>query len=145
MTKLAAVPDPQFKRLAEEFLAFCQDVVTENATKDYNGAPARNPEVPVLSLEWGPRYVRIVRTQYGNQRSAYGFLDQTTGIILKAAGWKAPAPQPRGVLQDKSTWKKAVGPYGMAYLRGASLRSQLVRLAHDNSDLRPHLLPLLKP
>lgn len=52
-------------------------------------------------FEKGPRYARLIlegRTASGEvfERSAYGFVELSTGILLKAAGWKGPAKGPRG-------------------------------------------------
>lgn len=46
--------------------------------------------MPKLSGEGGKRYIRIVSESHGS-RSAFGFIDKTTGDVLYAAGWKGPA------------------------------------------------------
>lgn len=38
----------------------------------------------------GPRFTRIEQTYYG-QRSVHAFVENSTGYVLKAAGWTAPA------------------------------------------------------
>jgi hypothetical protein len=48
----------------------------------------------------GRRYARIVRRDKWGSGSAYAFVDITSGALLKAAGWKAPA---KGVRFDLST------------------------------------------
>jgi hypothetical protein len=82
-----------------------------------------------VSIMLGDKYVRLVVSDRmivdgGNfnigddlNRSAYGFIDPANGNILKADGWKRPAPQPRGNIRhgDASNWwNGAVGPYGVA-------------------------------
>ncbi len=72
-------------------------------------------------MEPGKRYIKIVRrTGFGEEinpsGSAYAFLDSTTGDILMAASWKAPAKHARGNLFDGNPLK-CVGPHGIAYLR----------------------------
>jgi len=73
-------------------------------------------DAPAISVEFGPKYARIVRTDWGDQRSVYGFVEIATGAILKAAGWKAPAKHARGNLNDAEPLARC-GAYGVAYLR----------------------------
>lgn len=46
-----------------------------------------------IKPEEGRRYVRLTISEGPNEqcRSAWGFIDKTTGAVLKAAGWKTPA------------------------------------------------------
>ena len=39
----------------------------------------------------GRKYIRIVCEQYGSSRHVHCFVERDTGLIWKAAGWKAPA------------------------------------------------------
>lgn len=70
---------------------------------------------PLVELEAGPKWIRIVVSQPGT-RSAYGFISQETGLLYKAAGWKAPAKGVRGNIRGRSPYR-ACGPYGMASAR----------------------------
>ena len=47
-----------------------------------------------ITMERGPRYTRVVSSKWG-QRSAYCFVDNATGDILKPDSWKRPAKQDR--------------------------------------------------
>lgn len=58
---------------------------------------------PILSVDPGRRYIRIVRT-HGSSTDVYSFVDQTNGDIRKADSWKAPAPRARGSIFDP-VWK----------------------------------------
>lgn len=58
------------------------------AARGYTFAP------PTFTAEHGRKYVRIVMAD--SQRSVYCFVENGTGTILKAAGWKTPAKGPRG-------------------------------------------------
>lgn len=70
-----------------------------------------------ISSEIGKKYIKIIKTEYGNQRSVYFFLDME-GNIFKAASWKAPAKHKRGSIFDENYgWGKSFGPYGASYLR----------------------------
>lgn len=70
-----------------------------------------------FSAEPGRKYIRIVEETYGSNRSVYAFIDQN-GNIYKPASWKAPAKHVRGSMFDPDySWGRALGPYGVAYLR----------------------------
>lgn len=97
--------------VVQEWLAGAQKIVTNYRDKQF---PTLS--LPELSLEEGPRYIRVVRTD-GPQRGAHCFIDRTTGDILKAASWKAPAKHARGNLGDEKKGLGSMGPYGTAYLR----------------------------
>lgn len=108
------MPAPQFdidNPTITSFLAGCQRVVN-----DYLKRCGYSWEEP-LSLEQGPRYIRVIKTTQGNQRSAFCFVDRATGDILKTAGWKTPAKGPRGNLFDSHKGLKAMTPFGAVYLR----------------------------
>jgi hypothetical protein len=75
------------------FLLAAQERV--NATYGSNGAP------PTLSVEHGPRYIRVVANKADGDRSAFCFIDKQTGDVLKTAGWKGPAKNfARGNIRD---------------------------------------------
>jgi len=71
---------------------------------------------PEVSIEPGTKYARIVVTSPGPQRSAYGFIDLTTGDLLKADGWKKPAKHARGNIYGENPLA-GCDQYGMQYLR----------------------------
>lgn len=78
---------------AEEAEAFRASV--EAMAQAYHRKQFPNhPYSPTIELEFGKRYARLVIVT--NQRSAYGFIDPTTGDLLKADGWKRPAKGLRG-------------------------------------------------
>ena len=68
------------------FIAFMAEA-QRRVDQDYAASGGNNP--PKLEPMGGPRYVRIVSVS--SQRSAWGFVDKTTGDVLKSAGWKSPA------------------------------------------------------
>lgn len=57
-------------------------------------------EGDTFEIQPGRKYVRIVRRDRWGSGVAYAFVDEAAGALLKAAGWKAPAP---GVRFDLST------------------------------------------
>lgn len=48
----------------------------------------------------GNKYYKIINRAWGKDESVHGFVDATTGDILKAAGWAAPAKGARGNITD---------------------------------------------
>ena len=59
-----------------------------------------NIDVPQISIAWGRRYAKMVRTDAA-QSSVHSFVDMTNGNVLKAETWKKPAKHARGsVLGD---------------------------------------------
>ncbi len=81
---------------------------------------------PTLVKEVGKRYIRIVRFREDinadgqrvvTDRSAYAFIDTTTGDVLKPDGWKGPAKHSRGNIFDDKNGLGMVGPWGMGTFR----------------------------
>lgn len=70
---------------------------------------------PTVSAMVGPRYTRIVLHEKHGGRSVWGFVDRTSGDILKAAGWKTPAKHARGNIFDLRY--EGMTAYGPARLR----------------------------
>lgn len=64
----------------------------------------------------GRKFTKIARERTGIPVSAYGFIDNKTGDLFKAAGWAAPAKHARGNILDVSGIK-ACGQYTVAYLK----------------------------
>lgn len=63
-------------------------------------------------LEHGKARVRVVKGD-----SVYCFVEYSTGDVMKAAGWKAPAKHARGNIFAADHGLTNMGPYGPAYLR----------------------------
>lgn len=57
---------------------------------------------PQLSYTEGKRFVKIVsKSGHGGSLSVFGFIEKETGLLWKAAGWKAPALNfSRGSIND---------------------------------------------
>ena len=76
---------------------------------------------PLVTVEVGPKYVRIVRQEQHREsavvtgRSVYCFINRETGDVLKAAGWKGPAKGVRGnlIAVDMFDGCDAYGPKSM--------------------------------
>lgn len=99
--------DPAAKRLlseSEERFELAFDAFMANAQKALEADYARwcagkHLSQITLVAERGSRYIRIVAEQPGS-RSAWAFVDQTNGDVLKADGWKKPAKGARGNVFD---------------------------------------------
>lgn len=82
--------------------------------EDYfaNVIKVRHAPEPV-TIEYGRKYARIVAGT-----SVHTFINMENGDILKAASYKAPAPNGvRGNIFADDLGMNVVGPYGALYLR----------------------------
>lgn len=102
-----------FHEALDRFVAQCKVVTDAHfVTLGYGNSP------PAFSVDYGPRYARIVRHDGDGQgRSVHCFVDVTNGDVLKAAGWKAPAKHARGNIFAEDGGFGALTPYGVNYLR----------------------------
>ena len=68
-------------------------------------------------IEVGRRYAKIIRTEKRDgathDRAAFGFIDLTTGAILKPASWAKPAAGARGNVLDIGGRRNSYTPYGI--------------------------------
>lgn len=71
----------------------------------------------MVEVEEGRRYAKVVTTRYGH-RSVHTFVDTTTGDILKAGTWKAPAKNGvRGTIFATDNGRSVIIGHGANYLR----------------------------
>lgn len=103
-------------RTIEEFVGMVQQMLDTH----YADAKVAKPK---LSIERGKKYAKIVRSDDGVKtidgdevRSVYGFVEISTGNILKAASWKVPAKGIRGNIHSDDCLH-ACTPYGIVYRR----------------------------
>jgi hypothetical protein len=107
------VRDSNARRVAASPLA--------GAEQGFAGPDAR--PTPLLSVERGRRYLRIVSTvrtaagELTDQRSAFAFVDTKTGNVLKPASWRGPAKHARGNVFAVDGGISCVGAYGIAHCR----------------------------
>lgn len=105
----------EIDRRIAAFVAGAQEIINDHFAANFsNLTPTK------LTAEPGPgRYVRIVATRDSGegQRSVWAFIDQTTGDVLKPAGWKEPAAGSRGNVFDEGAGLTGVTPHGPPYLR----------------------------
>jgi hypothetical protein len=84
----------------------------EHVKNDYlswgNNSEYSQAHIPQLRLSEGKRFIKIIVMEAGSDRSAFGFIEKETGLVWKAAGWKAPALNfPRGNINDETGLKCA--------------------------------------
>ena len=66
-----------------------------------------------VGIDSGPKYIRLWHADSTGSKSALGFIDKTTGFLLKSDGWKKPAKGPRGdVFKDDASKFGANGSIG---------------------------------
>lgn len=83
-----------------------------------------------FTCEVGPKFIRVVTTAHGG-RSVHTFVDHSTGDIIKAAGWKAPAKDKGGLAvrgnllnaEDFARLLDVCDPYGSYLYKGAGQRT----------------------
>jgi hypothetical protein len=69
---------------------------------------------PKMEAMEGQKFARVIRTGPA-ERSAYCFVEKSTGLIFKPAGWKGPAKHARGSIYTAEL--SGLTPYGAEYLR----------------------------
>jgi len=94
----------------DQFLVELQKRMDAYDTKQ-NYSANQNDQVAV---EFGSRYARVIKS-IGSSRSAYCFVDLTTGDLLKSAGWKAPAKGSRGNIFADDFGMSACERYTLVY------------------------------
>jgi len=75
-----------------------------------------------IYAEYGKKYARIVsdgrEPDGGGQRFVHSFVNMINGDILKAGGWKAPAPNAvRGNIFEDDFGAHCVNEHGTVYLK----------------------------
>lgn len=105
-----------FDQAVQEWLVGAQKIINDHFAKHYPNYPL---PIPVLALEEGRRYIRVVRKDRPEDKtgSAHVFIDKTNGDILKPDTWRKPAKHARGNLFDEKKGLGWMGPNGPAYLR----------------------------
>lgn len=117
-------PDPvQPDYIAANARAFCAEVaaVIEAHYRATCPAMVAAGVLDSARIEFGRRYAKIVRTETHDGKthdlSAFGFVDLTTGDILKPASWAKPARHARGNVLDIAGRRNSYTPYGINYRR----------------------------
>ena len=88
-----------FDKSLENFLS----VVTDN-TNEYYKTNYSNLTPPVYVNLGGRKYNKIV-SESENSESVYCFVEKSTGLIYKPAGYRAPAKGARGSIYEPATFK----------------------------------------
>lgn len=91
---LAVCEPPAPSVTIEQFVASVSEANRKHYETHYPRLYAEPGYVKPVTMERGPKYTRVVDNTGG--RSVLMFIENATGNILKAAGWKAPAKGVRG-------------------------------------------------
>ena len=101
----------QFKEEIEGFASRVQSLIIEHYKTRF---PTLVP--PAISVKFGRRYAKIIKTGIAGNQSVYGFVDADTGDIYKAATWKAPAKHIRGNIFSVDGGISSCNEHGINYL-----------------------------
>ena len=99
----------------EDLLAF--QAAAQGVVNDYFAKYFPKNTVPQIGFTDGPKYTRYFKEDGPNNRSAYCFVEKSTGNILKADGWKRPAKGARGNIHTAQHGAEFINWHGAAYLR----------------------------
>ncbi len=109
----STIAPAQVEAATATWMEGCQHIINQHWSRSgYTHAPA-----PVLAIQKGKRYLRIVNMERGQCASVYAFIDLENGNVLKPAGFKAPAKHARGNVLDENNGLKWMSHHGPAYLR----------------------------
>jgi len=104
-----------FEAALARFLAAAQVNLASHYATNYPNL-VKIGQVDHLEAMEGVKYVRIVRTD-GIGRSAYCFIEKSTGNVLKCDGYKRPAKGVRGSIYSQTFEGYGVTVYGAVYAR----------------------------
>ncbi len=110
---LFRVEPADFDAMLDKFVGKAQMLISENERRIHDKVKFNTR----LEVMHGRRYVRVVKTDDFDHRSAYCFVDKQNGNVLKADGWKRPAKHARGNIYGEDGGLGGVTPYGAAYIR----------------------------
>ncbi len=112
-----ATPTETFEEALARFVGAMQQAINEHFAREYTRLTP-----PALTYELGAtgqKYVRIVQEDRGGgtSRSAWAFVEISTGNILKCDGWKRPAKGVRGTIYTQNFAAYGCTTYGPKYNR----------------------------
>ena len=94
----------------ELFVKGCSKISNDHRERHYpNNSPI------YFETMHGKKYIRVVRAD--PHKSVHCFVEISSGDVLKAASWKAPAKHARGNIHDEHGGLGSMGEYGPAYLK----------------------------
>ena len=104
----------EFKTALDKFVKLTQENIAAHFAQNYPNLTAPR----VYFDPRGKKYIRVVREDHdGSSRAVHCFVEAATGLIWKAASWKAPALNtPRGSIYADNPLDGTT-PYGAQYLR----------------------------
>ena len=116
------------------------EAVNKGLAIHWNNMQFSHNSPPKIMIEAvGKKYIRLVNCKQVPAHTGpyfpdgvYCFVNATNGDVLKAASYKAPAPNGvRGNINDADILSKAT-PYGLVYLRGLNVGDSIHNLLAMN-------------
>lgn len=93
------------------------ETLQEAIAKDWKRSGFTHANRPEVEVRKGRKYAKVFAGS-----SIHTFVNLTNGDILKAASYKAPAPNGvRGSVLDQDYGMSCVGPYGALYINGPNV------------------------
>lgn len=102
----------EFQEALEKWLQRAQEI----KMKHHEKMGFTLPTATLVIMAGGKKYIRIVAREY-NESTGYVFcfIERSTGNVLKAASWNAPAKHARGNIYKVG--REGITAYGAEYLR----------------------------
>jgi len=100
---------------AEKLQALC-DWLHRTAKAHYD-VHLTNLTAPTFRFTDGPKNIKILVQENGKDRSVWGFVERSSGCIMRAAGYKAPDParHERGNIHLPDGWSNEINYIGPNY------------------------------
>jgi hypothetical protein len=102
----------EFENRLQTFVAGVTKKINDHYTTNFTNLTA--PKVVIMR---GSKNIKIALEETNGSKSVYCFIETTTGDVLKAASWKAPAKIARSNIFDEGNGLNGVNQYGAIYLR----------------------------
>ena len=82
-----------------------KDAITKNYVDWCSSAGIADIGKFGVEFEPGSKYIKVVKVSSGGSRSVHSFVEKESGVIWRAASWKAPAKNfPRGNVFDSGSY-----------------------------------------
>ena len=102
----------------QERINGCIEMVQDKMNAYWEQMNFTHGDPDTIYAEYGNKYARVVH-QNSAQRSVHTFVNMINGDILKAGGWKTPAPNGvRGNIFADDFGADVVNEYGASYING---------------------------
>ncbi len=120
--------ESEVKKPIKERIGDYMKLVNELNAEYYEHYKFTFEPAPIASAMYGTKFARIVTASNGRSRGVHSFIDLSNGDILKAAGWKQPAPNGvRGNIYADDCGRSKISRFGAKYINGG-MKAKMVEL-----------------